>query len=205
MSIIINNNASILDKEQHLNIYDRERRISVVEQMENIEGIGESLSKVISYEADESENDEESNYTTFVPIVSTDNYDSVNTPLTNASDLHLKALKNANANSTSSLHNLNKSKTPTPNQTPKSSIANIPSMMNLYQSHSNQGSGVSLAHSNTGVYTNGVGMVQKGTVAHHEDPYIYYPNDSKDEDVFEINWSPQVSSDNQTPGFNTKM
>ena len=77
MSIIINNNASILDKEQHLNIYDRERRISVVEQMENIEGIGESLSKVISYEADESENDEESNYTTFVPIVSTDNYDSV--------------------------------------------------------------------------------------------------------------------------------
>ncbi|KGK38248.1 hypothetical protein JL09_g2613 [Pichia kudriavzevii] len=205
MSIIINNNASILDKEQHLNIYDRERRISVVEQMENIEGIGESLSKVISYEADESENDEESNYTTFVPIVSTDNYDSVNTPLTNASDLHLKALKNANANSTSSLHNLNKSKTPTPNQTPKSSIANIPSMMNLYQSHSNQGSGVSLAHSNTGVYTNGVGMVQKGTVAHHEDPYVYYPNDSKDEDVFEINWSPQVSSDNQTPGFNTKM
>lgn len=82
MSIILNNNASILEKENHLTIHDRERRVSVVETTENIEGVGATLTKVISFNDDanqgENEEEEDNYYTTFVPTVSCDSYDSVN-------------------------------------------------------------------------------------------------------------------------------
>lgn len=82
MSIILNNNASILDKENHLTIHDRERRVSVVETTENIEGVGATLTKVISFNEDaapsEAEEEDDNYYTTFVPTVCCDNYDSVN-------------------------------------------------------------------------------------------------------------------------------
>lgn len=83
MSIIINNNVSLADKESHVMINDREHRVSVVEENCDLPGLG--LSKVISYKDDdeaatedaEEEEEEYSTDYTFIPSVSCDNYESV--------------------------------------------------------------------------------------------------------------------------------
>lgn len=88
MSIIVNNNLSLADKEANVIVFDREHRISIVE--ENCQLPGLTLTKFISYKDDEdeeegnhnrneeeTEEDYESNYN-FIPTVSCDNYDSVN-------------------------------------------------------------------------------------------------------------------------------
>lgn len=76
MSIVINNNASLSQKEDHLTIIDRERRVSVVEEHAEIAGLGAALTKTISYQDDDEEFDEP-DYN-FIPTVSCDNYDYVN-------------------------------------------------------------------------------------------------------------------------------
>lgn len=77
MSIIVNNNLSLAEKDDHVRVYDREHRVSVTEETSDIHGLG--LSKVISYHGDEDDEVEEhgDNYN-FVPSVSCDNYDYVN-------------------------------------------------------------------------------------------------------------------------------
>jgi hypothetical protein len=77
MSIVINNNASIADKEEHVFISDNERRVSIIEETSDIAGLGASLTKIISYKEDEENHDAEYNYN-FIPTVSCDNYDYVN-------------------------------------------------------------------------------------------------------------------------------
>lgn len=76
MSIVINNNASLLNKEDHLTIIDRERKVSITEEHAEIAGLGAALTKTISYQ-DEEEEHEEPNYN-FIPTVSCDNYEYVN-------------------------------------------------------------------------------------------------------------------------------
>ncbi|KAG0674891.1 hypothetical protein C6P40_004478 [Pichia californica] len=83
MSIVVNNNVSLADKEEHVKVFDREHRVSVVEENCELPGLG--LSKVISYKGDdedeeqtEGEHDYYNNNYVFIPSVSCDNYDSVN-------------------------------------------------------------------------------------------------------------------------------
>ncbi|GMM48849.1 hypothetical protein DAPK24_054470 [Pichia kluyveri] len=97
----------------------------------------------------------------------------------------------------------------------KGTLSNTPSLS----------SDTTLSLSNSAVFTNGVGLVQKGTIAHgnkHHLTHSKHPDnnnnnngDSKhdtnnyeedeDEDVFELNWTPQVSSDNYTSGYINKI
>lgn len=88
MSIIVNNNLSLADKEANVIVFDREHRVSIVE--ENCQLPGLTLTKFISYKDEEAgegnnENEEEKNENedfnynySFIPSVSCDNYDSVN-------------------------------------------------------------------------------------------------------------------------------
>lgn len=76
MSVIVNNNASIANKEDHITVYDRERRISITEETSDIAGLT-LLSKTISFE-DDYNDDEDNEYTTcFVPTVSCDDHQDI--------------------------------------------------------------------------------------------------------------------------------
>ena len=106
----------------------------------------------------------------------------------------------------------------------KGTLSNTPSLSNLYNSHSNKGSDTTLSLSNSAVFTNGVGLVQKGTIAHgnkHHLTHSKHPDNNnndgdsehntnnheedEDDDAFELNWTPQVSSDNYTSGYINKI
>ncbi|ODQ47735.1 hypothetical protein PICMEDRAFT_15645 [Pichia membranifaciens NRRL Y-2026] len=79
MSIIVNNNLSLAEKDDHVKVYDREHRVSVTEATADVHGLG--LSKVISYIDDDDKSDDDEYYDgnnySFIPTVSCDNYDSV--------------------------------------------------------------------------------------------------------------------------------
>jgi hypothetical protein len=53
---------------------------------------------------------------------------------------------------------------------PSSALQSNPSLTALYNSHSNKGSDTTLSLSNSAVFTNGEALVQKGTVAHVNNP-----------------------------------
>lgn len=72
MSIVVNNNISLAEKEEGVKVFDRESKITIQEVNELV-----GLSKTISYQDDDDEKEDEYNYG-FVPSVSTDNYDSIN-------------------------------------------------------------------------------------------------------------------------------
>lgn len=107
-------------------------------------------------------------------------------------------------------------------QTEKPSVSTVSSYTNLYNSHSNTGSVTSLplSNSNSAIFTNNPGLVQKGTTiantdhlrarllheqatavaAAHAAAVIQKDTDQSDDDdnsAFELNWQPQVSTDNQ--------
>lgn len=99
-------------------------------------------------------------------------------------------------------------------------LSQTSSLSNLYNSNSQKGSNTTLAMSNSAVFNNGAGFVQKGTIAHIDNisninPYNStknnesnnYQNDKDDDNdsVFELNWKPQVSSDYQTSGYYDKV
>jgi hypothetical protein len=100
-----------------------------------------------------------------------------------------------------------------------SALQSNPSLTALYNSHSNKGSDTTLSLSNSAVFTNGEALVQKGTVAHVNNPikkknvddphaghehYEHY-GDEEDDGAFELNWTPKVSSDNHTSGNYNKI
>lgn len=91
-------------------------------------------------------------------------------------------------------------------QASKSSLKNIPSLSNLYNSTSNSGSSSNLSYSNSAVFNNNAGLVQKGTIAHIDNSHLHnnINNSDDDDSAFELNWTPQVSSDNYTSGYHQK-
>lgn len=119
-------------------------------------------------------------------------------------------------------------------------LSNVSSFTNLYNSHSNTGSSTSLPLSNSAVFTNNIGLVQKGTTISHSDhlkaklthlsqqqsgaanstperarspadprledhsSHVFqhlnhhvHEDESDDDSAFELNWQPQVSTENQ--------
>lgn len=97
-------------------------------------------------------------------------------------------------------------------------LSNTPSLSNLYNSTSQKGSNTTLAMTNSAVFNNGAGFVQKGTIAHinnaqhansganGEDHSQGNGGEDDDEDeAFELNWKPQVSSDSHTSGYYDKV
>lgn len=99
-------------------------------------------------------------------------------------------------------------------------LSQTPSLSNLYNSNSQKGSNTTLAISNSAVFNNGAGFVQKGTIAHinntsdinsynssKQNDFSNHQNDKDDDNdsVFELNWKPQVSSDYQTSGYYDKV
>ncbi|KAG0674892.1 hypothetical protein C6P40_004477 [Pichia californica] len=113
--------------------------------------------------------------------------------------------------------------------TQQKDLSSNPSFSNLYNSTSQKGSNTTLNMSNSAVFNNGLGLVQKGTVAHvnknsttsNLNPHNNNNsnsnsnnNDDGDEDdeeeeddgTFELNWKPQVSSDNNyTSGYHDRV
>lgn len=73
MSIIVNNNLPLSEKNENVTVYDRERKVSVVEVNDELLG----LSKMISFQDEEEGKDSDHDYN-FVPTVSCDNYEYVN-------------------------------------------------------------------------------------------------------------------------------
>ena len=96
-------------------------------------------------------------------------------------------------------------------------LSNTPSLSNLYHSTSQKGSNTTLAMSNSAVFNNGTGFVQKGTIAHINNAqpanssgeHNHADGEGEDEDdedqAFELNWKPQVSSDSHTSGYYDKV
>ncbi|TID28848.1 hypothetical protein CANINC_002252 [Pichia inconspicua] len=100
-------------------------------------------------------------------------------------------------------------------------ISAVSSYTNLYNSPSNTGSAISLplsnSNSNSAVFTNNPGLVQKATTLANKDHLCprqqineqvnhtnttidqqsHNDDHSDNESAFELNWQPQVSTDNQ--------
>jgi hypothetical protein len=89
-------------------------------------------------------------------------------------------------------------------QKSETNLQSIPSLSNLYNSHSNKGSFTDLTNSNSAVFNNGTGVVEKGTIAHINNTNTDQYDDDHD-GGFELNWIPQVSSDNYTSGYHDKI
>lgn len=94
-------------------------------------------------------------------------------------------------------------------QSLKTSLKNISSFTNLYNSTSNTGSNASLSLSNPDLFNNNAGIVHQGTITHIDNSNThynyYYGNDEDNDSAFELNWTPQVSSDNYTSGYHEKF
>ena len=78
MSIVVNQNVSLSEREAHIQIHDRERKVSVTEESADFAGLS-ALQKSISYDDhSDHEEDHEDEYAYFVPIVCCDNHQDVN-------------------------------------------------------------------------------------------------------------------------------
>ncbi|ODQ47736.1 hypothetical protein PICMEDRAFT_15647 [Pichia membranifaciens NRRL Y-2026] len=95
-------------------------------------------------------------------------------------------------------------------------LSNTPSLSNLYNSTSQKGSNTTLAMTNSAVFNNGAGFVQKGTIAHinntqhansgaNGDDHHGAEDEDDEDEAFELNWKPQVSSDSHTSGYYDKV
>lgn len=99
-------------------------------------------------------------------------------------------------------------------QGPKASLSNRPSFTNLYNSNSQKGSNLTLMTSNSAVViNNGTGLVHKGFAIQKRNNILNNDNhfnnnndsDTDNDSVLELNWIPQVSSDDYTCGYYDKI